>query len=327
MQKIALIGAGFIGCVAAIAYLGQKREIACFLDNNLEKQGKKLLDIPIVSMEEYINNYETTCDLIISCNSINTEQIKKQLQEQNISKYELFDLQKFCIPHTENRLLSYSQPGQMEDVILYHALLHDKELFYIDVGSNDPVKDSVTKLLYDMADAHGINIEPQIELCRLTQKERPRDISLNCGIGEKHSSMLLHVCGGFSTFETVNREYESRRIEVYTLAEVCSTYIKQGQKISFLKIDVEGFERQVLFGADLMKYRPLIIEIESVDAENNMPTYVQWEDYLIQQRYHFAYAWGVNRYYVADERRDLDQRFIGVGELSRKYQVYFMGHM
>lgn len=30
MQKIALIGAGFIGCVAAIAYLGQKREIACF---------------------------------------------------------------------------------------------------------------------------------------------------------------------------------------------------------------------------------------------------------------------------------------------------------
>ena len=70
-----------------------------------------------------------------------------------------------------------------------------------------------------------------------------------------------------------------------------------------------------------------IIEIGSVDAENNMPTYVQWEDYLIQQRYHFAYAWGVNRYYVADERRDLDQRFIGVGELSRKYQVYFMGHM
>ena len=81
MRKIALIGAGFTGCVAAIAYLGQKREIACFLDNNPEKQGKKLLDIPIVSMEEYINNYESTCDLIISCNSINTEQIKKQLQE------------------------------------------------------------------------------------------------------------------------------------------------------------------------------------------------------------------------------------------------------
>lgn len=42
-------------------------------------------------------------------------------------------------------LLSFSNEKNMEDIILYHALKTKSEIFWIDVGANDPVFDSVTK--------------------------------------------------------------------------------------------------------------------------------------------------------------------------------------
>lgn len=41
-------------------------------------------------------------------------------------------------------LLSYSHEKNMEDIILYHALGKKTNLFWIDVGANDPVFVSVT---------------------------------------------------------------------------------------------------------------------------------------------------------------------------------------
>ena len=41
-------------------------------------------------------------------------------------------------------LLSFSHEKNMEDVILYHALKR-KDIFWIDVGANDPVFSSVSK--------------------------------------------------------------------------------------------------------------------------------------------------------------------------------------
>ena len=324
MKKLVLFGAGIGGCSAAISYMAGRREIKFFIDNDVKKQGTQILEIPVISIQEYLKKKEPDDELVISVSRGLIGQISKQLQEMGIKDFSVFDIRKIEIPAGKTRLLSYAQPGQMEDVILYHALLQEEKIFYIDIGSNDPYKDSVTKLLYDMGNACGIDIEPLEELSKLTEKERPRDICLNCGIGSRQSTMLLNVSGELSTFEEVDSTCEKREVQVRTLADVCDELVCD-KSICFIKIDVEGYEEQVLRGADFKKYRPYILEIESIDAETKASTYSKWETYLLEQGYHFVYAWGVNRYYVANERADLDERFVGVSQLARMYQIHFMG--
>lgn len=55
------------------------------------------------------------------------------------------------------KLISYAQ--NHEDIMLWRALKSVQNGFYVDVGANDPVLDSVTKLFYDRGWS-GINIEP-----------------------------------------------------------------------------------------------------------------------------------------------------------------------
>ena len=71
--------------------------------------------------------------------------------------------------------ISYAQ--NFEDVMLHRALRDVKKGFYIDVGANDPVVDSVTKAFYDSG-WRGINIEPVKEFYEKLQQDRPDDINL-----------------------------------------------------------------------------------------------------------------------------------------------------
>ena len=84
--------------------------------------------------------------------------------------------------------LYYAQ--NKEDLLIKSFFPDVKKGFYIDVGANDPVVDSVTKLFYDEGWS-GINIEPIkkhiIDLDRL----RPRDINLNLGLSDKTDGLTF----------------------------------------------------------------------------------------------------------------------------------------
>src|SRR5579863_744930 len=71
-------------------------------------------------------------------------------------------------------LVSYAQNG--EDVLLGRAFGWQTDGFYIDVGANHPVNDSVTKAFYDRG-WRGINIEPGRVFEKLAAM-RPRDVNL-----------------------------------------------------------------------------------------------------------------------------------------------------
>lgn len=225
----------------------------------------------------------------------------------------------------KERIVSFSQRGNMEDVILYHILRDVDLVFYIDVGSNHPVYDSVTKLLYDTKGAHGINIEPQKNLWTITEKERERDINLCMGVGAESGTATFYVQGQLSTIVEENAQdgkCSVERIEMTTLAEICRQYVPKGQEITLLKVDVEGAEEAVLRGADFKKYRPWIIEVESTLPNSMVYCYEEWEPILLGQGYHFVYSYGVNRYYVADEKRELDSHFVSVAELYERYDIF-----
>ena len=89
-----------------------------------------------------------------------------------------------------------------------------------------------------------------------------------------------------------------------TLSEVCADHAPS--TIHFLKVDVEGHERSVLEGLDLARYRPWIIVMEAVAPNRaDVPTFGEWEDILLANRYLPAAADELNRYYVSAEKAEL----------------------
>lgn len=318
---ICIFGAGKVGQKAARIFMKEGKHVSYFVDNDTQKWGKRILDIPVICLEDYISISEKK-ELIIACNDENRTQIEMQLHEKKV-KYKF--VSEWDLVEVNERIISYSCPFDMEDVILYHALYNHENIFYIDIGSNDPFDASVTKLFYDVKNAHGINVEPQKYLFDKTNIERKRDINLCVGVGCEEGEAHLYIQGGLSTIKeknVVEGNSRSEKIHIMTLEQICEKYVAQNQNISFLKIDVEGAEREVLEGANFKKFRPFIVVMESTEPGTLIPTYEEWENVLISAKYHFAYSFGVNRYYVADEKaEELDRRFIGIESLREQYDI------
>ncbi len=214
--------------------------------------------------------------------------------------------------------ISYAQ--NCEDVILWRALGNVDSGFYVDVGANDPVVDSVTKAFYDQG-WHGINIEPVQYWHERLVSERPRDINLRVGASSVNGIMKFYEVEdtGLSTAKPESIPMAQARgfrvsemeIEVRTLDDII-TYFSPPQ-IHFLKIDVEGMEREVLEGIDLSLYRPWIIVVEATEPAENpamaQETQDQWEGLLTGLQYTFVYFDGLNRFYVAEEYGELCDAF------------------
>lgn len=187
-----------------------------------------------------------------------------------------------------------------EDLILWQILSDVKQGFYIDVGANSPDVYSVTKLFYENGWC-GINIEPLPDMFNELEAKRERDINLNIGISNKKGKLTLHIENMLSTFskEVVADQHldgkPTLQVEVSTLATVLNAF--KPSDIHFCKIDVEGFEKQVLEGMD-WNYRPWVFCMESTKPNTEIPCYTEWEYILLYEGYKLVYAHGINRYYV-----------------------------
>ena len=80
------------------------------------------------------------------------------------------------------------------------------------------------------------------------------------------------------------------------------------ETIEFLKIDVEGAEKEVLEGADFSTFRPKVIVIESVSpvleiryGKYAIPAWDEFEDLLLSNGYLFGLFDGLNRFYYRQE--------------------------
>lgn len=201
---------------------------------------------------------------------------------------------------------SYAQ--NFEDVTLARVFGDRKDGFYVDVGASDPLVRSVTKHLYDRG-WHGINIEPVERFHRKLVQARPRDVNLCVALGVARSTLTFFEfeAEGISTLSPENAEHfirlgyacTRRTVDVLPLREVCAAH--GSPAIDFLKIDVEGWERQVLEGGDWERYRPRVVVVEATKPNSSEPNWGGWEPFLLARGYLFAYFDGLNRFYVAKE--------------------------
>jgi len=209
--------------------------------------------------------------------------------------------------------ISFAQ--NYEDILLQRLFAKQKFGFFVDVGAFHPTFKSVTRLLYDQG-WRGINID----LCKVNisrfLKDRPRDINLCCAVGSgeiKRQNFFIQSGTTRSTADgALADRYKSRglaiseeTLDVFSLTEILDSHAKN--HVDVLSIDVEGYEKEVLSGINLEKYRPSIILIEATYPETSQPNWDGWESILTNAGYEFMYFDGLNRFY-ADRPSDSTRR-------------------
>jgi FkbM family methyltransferase len=207
--------------------------------------------------------------------------------------------------------ISYAQNG--EDVLLWRALGHIENGFYIDVGANDTEEHSVTKVFYDRGWS-GINVEPVPFYQQRLAEQRPRDINLGIAAGSEAAAITFYDVENVRGWGTLDPQVAAKHradgnqvsetlVQVLPLAEICAQHVRG--PIHFLKIDVEGFEEQALRGMDFTRWRPWVLVIEATLPNSTETCHENWEHLLLTRDYQFTYFDGLNRYYVAAEHAEL----------------------
>ena len=208
--------------------------------------------------------------------------------------------------------VSYAQ--NYEDVLLWRALRHVEDGFYVDVGAADPIEHSVTRAFYERGWT-GVNIEPVTSYFERLVADRPRDLNLLVLAGAQPGLGTIHVISG-TGLSTMDAEFASRHAEkgrsstpetlpIVPLRGILSTH--GDRPIHFLKIDVEGAERAVLEGVDFELTRPWIVVVEATEPETQIRTDHLWADLLLTKGYSFVVFDGLNCFYVAEEHANLKE--------------------
>jgi len=214
--------------------------------------------------------------------------------------------------------ISHAQNG--EDMMLHRLFDGQATGFYIDVGAGDPDALSVTRFFYDLG-WRGINIDPNPVRAEALRQVRPRDVTVAAGLADRRGTLTFLEASNpdYSTFRPEYAEigrkngiaFAERPVNVMTLADVCALHAPE--KIDFLSIDAEGFERQIISGGDWRRWRPRAILLEAIrpgdwgrsDIGRIIPVHDEWEPLLLAADYRFAFFDGLNRFYLRAEDEGL----------------------
>ena len=211
-------------------------------------------------------------------------------------------------------LISYAQ--NFEDVILWRALKHIDRGFYVDVGAQDPVKDSVSLSFYE-AGWRGVHVEPSPHYAAKLRAARPDEEVIGAAISRNSGLITFYesVGTGLSTCDPILVErHTADGFEFHEISAPCVTLSDvldgcRGREIHWLKIDVEGFEHSAIDSWLPSTARPWVVVVESVRPGTHEPSFADWEPTLLGLGYAFVYFDGLNRFYLSEQHPELAVAF------------------
>ena len=195
--------------------------------------------------------------------------------------------------------------------MLYRALGHLERGFYIDIGAQHPEIDSVSKAFFDRG-WQGVHVEPVPHYANLLREARPGDRVIEAAVSNRlgHTTLIVfpdtglsttvpdiaagHVDAGMSASEA---ELEVPTVTLASIAEELGE-----SEVHWLKIDVEGLEKEVLQGWNPASLRPWLVVVESTFPNSSQSNHAEWEGLLTEADYVHVYSDGLNRFYAAAER-------------------------
>ena len=170
---------------------------------------------------------------------------------------------------------AYSQDG--EDLILERLMEDQAGGFYVDVGAHHPVRFSNTYLFYRKG-WRGINVDAQPGSMSPFRRMRQRDINLEFGVGTAPGSSPYFRFDepALNTFDPVEAKHKdvppyhligTVNVQIRRLDDILSEHLPTGEEITFLTVDVEGRDLDVLQSNDWTRFRPRLVLAETLRAE------------------------------------------------------------
>lgn len=193
--------------------------------------------------------------------------------------------------------MSYAQAG--EDVIVNFLFGHLKiqDRSYLDIGTYEPVLINNTFFFYQQGH-RGVLVEPNVAMCEKLRAVRPRDTTLNAGIGvaaAREADYYLMSEPSWSTFDKAEAEHqvevtggkvfikEVRKLPLLDVNDVMAEHFKGAP--AFVSIDAEGWHFAILKAIDYERFRPKAICVETlVSGENTtipeIPRFMKTQGYV-----------------------------------------------
>ena len=211
-------------------------------------------------------------------------------------------------------LISHAQ--NFEDIILWRALQHVNQGFYIDVGAQDPQVDSVSLLFYERG-WRGVHVEPTAEFSGKLRAARPDEEVIQSAISAREGTIGFFEIEGTGLGTGDPSVVERHQAKGWNVVETKVPTVRLGdlldrygdRDIHWLKIDVEGMEKEVIETWAPSLARPWIVVVESTEPTSDEPTYEAWQSQLEGLGYRFVYFDGLNRFYVSDRHPELQKAF------------------
>jgi len=213
-------------------------------------------------------------------------------------------------------VISYAQ--RYEDLYLLRCFGDRRDGFYIDIGSGHPVYDNMSFAFY-LQGWRGITVEPNPWLSSLTRAVRPRDRHVEAAVGAASGETTFYLVDDFHGLSTAiegharaaqtqfGKGSQAITVPMTTLRELCSGHAPAA--FDFLKVDVEGAEKDVLFSGDWQNYRPKVVLAEALAPYTLAPAWPDWEPLLARHGYRYVLFDSLNRYYLAEEASELARCF------------------
>lgn len=203
-----------------------------------------------------------------------------------------------------------------EDVLLWRAVGHIESGFYLDIGAQDPVSESVSRLFYE-AGWRGIHVEPTAAYAAKLRANRPGETVIEAALSDKPGVLTLYEIPetGLSTgsmeiahnHEKLGFSHKPVTVPCITLEHVFAQC--QARDIHWLKIDVEGMEPHVLNGWGNASARPWILVIESTVPMSSVPSHGEWIDLVLARGYKEVFFDGLSRFFISAEHPELETAF------------------
>jgi hypothetical protein len=171
---------------------------------------------------------------------------------------------------------SYSHQGEDRILTALFAGTPDRLGFYVDVGAHDPMRFSNTYLFYRRG-WRGVNIDATPGSMRPFEKHRPRDTNIETGIGSAATTVPFYMFNEPALNSFDKELSESRNTGPYKITEVVHIpvaplrdvlrgHLPGEQLPSFLDVDVEGRDLDVLQSNDWSAFRPTFVLAECLGS-------------------------------------------------------------
>lgn len=208
---------------------------------------------------------------------------------------------------------SYAQ--NFEDIILMRALKGVRKGFYIDIGANDPEIDSVSKAFFDRG-WKGIEVEPVPSKAKLLKSARKGCDVIQAAVSSEGGKTTLFEVADTGLSTTVSKiarthaakKRKIREVEVSTIP-LSEIFDKAPDIIHWLKVDVEGAEKEVIASWGEHEARPWIVVVESTIPNSKRRVGKAWTKMLQDKGYTEVYFDGLNAFFLHEKVSDLTGKF------------------